>query len=71
MTAHVSAINTIDKTVGAVLATGASPIWAVARADDARVYVLNQGSGTVSVIDTVNDVVLANVTVGACELHDV
>jgi len=61
----VTAINTVDKSVNAVIPTGTSPIWGVARQDSARVYVLNQGSGTVSVIDTVNDVVLgAPVNVG-------
>ena len=70
---NVTAINTVDKTVNAVIPTGSSPIWAAARADDARVYVLNQGSGTVSVIDTVNDVSLPMSNVGQriCELHGV
>jgi YVTN family beta-propeller protein len=61
----VTAINTVDKSVSAVIPTGTSPIWAVVRADDARVYVLNQGSGTVSVIDTLNDAVTATLNVGA------
>lgn len=41
-----------------------APVWAVARADSARVYVLNSGSGTVSVIDTATDAVLGSVSVG-------
>lgn len=57
----VTAINTLDKTVNAVIPTGTNPTSVVARADSARVFVLNQGS--VSVIDTVNDIVLATVPV--------
>ena len=47
------------------IATGATPVWAVARSDSARVYVLNSGSGTLSAIDTASDAVLSNVPVGA------
>ena len=41
-----------------------APAWAVARADSARVYVLNSGSGSVSVIDTTTDTVLNSVPAG-------
>jgi YVTN family beta-propeller protein len=41
-----------------------APVWAVARADSARVYVLNSGSGTVSVIDTTTDAVVGSASVG-------
>jgi YVTN family beta-propeller protein len=41
-----------------------APAWAVARADSARVYVLNSGSGSVSVIDTTTDTILNSVPAG-------
>jgi YVTN family beta-propeller protein len=62
----VTSINTLDRSVGQVMATGTNPVWAVARSDSARVYVLNSGSGTVSAIDTATDTVLpASFSVGA------
>jgi YVTN family beta-propeller protein len=62
----VTSINTLDRSVGQVIATGTNPVWAVARADSARVYVLNSGSGTVSAIDTSTDTALpASFSVGA------
>lgn len=63
----VTSINTIDKTVGKVItdASIASPVWAVARADSNRVYVLSAGGGgQVSAIDTFADAVIASVAVG-------
>ena len=47
------------------IATGNTPVWAVARSDSARIYVLNSGSGTVSTIDTTTDTLLSSVPVGA------
>jgi YVTN family beta-propeller protein len=41
-----------------------APAGAVARSDSARVYVLNSGSGTVSVIDTTTDTALNSVPAG-------
>jgi hypothetical protein len=62
----VTSINTLDRSVGPVIATGTNPVWAVARSDSARVYVLNGGSGTVSAIDTSTDALLpASFSVGA------
>jgi DNA-binding beta-propeller fold protein YncE len=62
----VTSINTLDRSVGQVIATGSNPVWAVARSDSARVYVLNSGSGTVSAIDTSTDTLLpASFSVGA------
>ncbi len=65
----VTSINTIDKTVNAnaPLATfgWVSPVWTVARSDSARAYVLDNGSGTVAVIDTSSDAVVNSVSVGA------
>jgi YVTN family beta-propeller protein len=63
----VTSINTIDGSVNpnTPIKTGSSPSWAVARADSARVYVLNSGAGTVSAIDTATDTVVGFASVGA------
>jgi YVTN family beta-propeller protein len=66
----VRIINTVDKTlnpnpVADPGGTIASPVWAVARSDNARVYVLSSGSGNVSAIDTSSDTVVASAPVGA------
>lgn len=60
-------INTIDKTVNPLIADSslASPVWVVIRSDSQRAYVLNQGSGKVTVIDTSSDGVLGSVSVGS------
>jgi YVTN family beta-propeller protein len=60
----VSSINTVDDTVGVVLTTvGSSPVWAAARSDSQRVYVLDKSSGNISVIDptTTPDTVIGSV----------
>ncbi|MBZ5704057.1 MAG: YncE family protein [Acidobacteriia bacterium] len=67
---NVRIINTIDKTlnpnpVADPGGTIASPVWAAARSDNARVYVLSAGSGNVSAIDTSSDTVVASAAVGA------
>jgi YVTN family beta-propeller protein len=56
----VTEISTIDNTVIKTipLGAGASPIWAVMSTDGLFVFVVNQGAGTVSVIDTSLDIVL-------------
>jgi YVTN family beta-propeller protein len=63
----VTSINTIDDTVGAVLAVGSSPVWAAARSDSQRVYVLDKSSGNISVIDptTTPDSVIGTVGTAA------
>jgi len=61
----VSAISLVDRSVVQTIATGTTPVWAVARSDSARIYVLNGGSGTVSAIDTASDLVVGSATVGA------
>jgi YVTN family beta-propeller protein len=66
----VRIINTVDKTLnpnpvadpGGTIAT---PVWVLARSDNARVYVLSAGSGNVSAIDTTTDSVVASTSVGA------
>jgi YVTN family beta-propeller protein len=62
----VSSINTIDRTVNPPIANSAwiSPVWAVARSDSQRVYVLDGGSGSVSAINTASDTVVGTVSVG-------
>jgi YVTN family beta-propeller protein len=58
----VSSISTTDNTVTATIPVGSAPIFAAASPDSTRLYVVNQG-GSVSVIDTAVDAVLANGTV--------
>jgi DNA-binding beta-propeller fold protein YncE len=68
----VTSINTTDLSVNPIITNVniIAPAWAVARADSARVYVLNSSSvlnsnsGTVSVIDTTTDTVLNSVPAG-------
>jgi len=60
----VTSISTVDDTVFAAIHIGAPPIWAVAGSDSADVYVLDT-SGTISVIDTLSDTVVATVPVVA------
>lgn len=55
----VSIISTIDNTVvGTPLTVGVAPVWAVMSTDGLFVFVVNQGDGTVSVIDTSLEIVL-------------
>jgi DNA-binding beta-propeller fold protein YncE len=56
--ANVTEISTIDNTVVKNIAVGSQPIWAVMSSDGLFVFVVNQGDGTVSVIDTSLDIVL-------------
>ena len=44
----VTAISLVDRSVVQTITTGTTPVWAVARSDSARIFVLNSGSGTVS-----------------------
>jgi YVTN family beta-propeller protein len=57
----VTSINPIDRSVNPPIAnaTWVSPVSVVARSDSNRVYVLDQGSGLVSPIDTASDSVLS------------
>ena len=54
----VTEISTIDNTVIKDIPVGSNPIWAVMSTDGLFVFVVNQGDGTVSVIDTSLDIVL-------------
>jgi len=61
-------LSPIDLSVIATIPVGTTPVWAAARADNQRVYVLSQGSGTLIPIDTGTDTILqsqTNLTVGA------
>jgi len=62
----VTVIASADKTVITTLAVGASPRWAAARSDGARVYVLSHDTGTVSIINTLlpTDAVVGTTAVG-------
>jgi len=56
---NVTEISTIDNTViGNPIPVGSSPVWAVMSTDGLFVFVVNQGDGTVSVIDASLDIVL-------------
>jgi DNA-binding beta-propeller fold protein YncE len=54
----VTEISTIDNTVIKDIPVGSQPIWAVMSTDGLFVFVVNQGDGTVSVIDTSLDIIL-------------
>jgi YVTN family beta-propeller protein len=62
----VTSMNPVDRSVnpGIANATWVSPVSVVARSDGNRAYVLDQGSGLVSAINTANDVVVNSVSVG-------
>ena len=62
----VTSINPVDRSVNPPIAnaTWVSPVSVVARSDGNRVYVLDQGSGLVSAIDTSSDSVVNSVSVG-------
>jgi YVTN family beta-propeller protein len=60
----VSVISTVDDSVKPLsIPVGSSPVWAVARSDSARVYVLDS-SGVVYDIDTLSDTVKATGSTG-------
>ncbi|MBV9181513.1 MAG: YncE family protein [Acidobacteria bacterium] len=58
-TGTVTSISTVDNTVVKVISVGSSPLWVAARADGARMYVLD-ASGAIYVIDTSSDTVLSS-----------
>lgn len=55
----VTSISTVDDTVLKVIKVGSAPVWAVARSDGARIYVLD-ASGAIYVIDTLSDAVISS-----------
>ncbi len=58
----VTVIATVDRSIVKHVDVGVQPVWAVLSSDGARLYVLNQGSDTVTVMETVTDTVLNTVT---------
>lgn len=65
----VSSINPADLSlnpplIASAVAPWTTPVWAVARNDSQRVYVLDKGSGYVSAINTANDTVVGTASVG-------
>ncbi len=62
----VTSINTLDRSVNPPIAnvTWISPVSVAARSDSNRVYVLDQGSGMISAIDTAVDTVVNSFSVG-------
>jgi DNA-binding beta-propeller fold protein YncE len=54
----VTEISTIDDTVIKDIPVGSQPVWAVMSTDGLFVFVVNQGDGTVSVIDASLDIIL-------------
>jgi YVTN family beta-propeller protein len=51
----VTVISTADNSVLATVPVGTSPVWAVPSADSNFVFVVNQGSNNVSVVDATSD----------------
>jgi YVTN family beta-propeller protein len=62
----VTSINPIDRSVNPPIsnATWVSPVSIAARSDSNRAYVLDEGNGLVSAIDTASDTVVNSVSVG-------
>jgi YVTN family beta-propeller protein len=62
----VTSINPVDRSVNPPIsnATWVSPVSIAARSDSNRAYVLDEGSGMVSAIDTASDTVVNSVSVG-------
>ncbi|HUZ04402.1 MAG TPA: hypothetical protein VMU62_03515 [Acidobacteriaceae bacterium] len=48
----ITAIETGTSTISAVIPSGVCPIYGIMSADNRRTFVLNQGSGTITVIDS-------------------
>ena len=52
----------VDLSTTATITTGTTPVWAVARPDNQRVYVLTQGDGLLVPIDVATDTILPSQT---------
>ena len=55
---NVSVLSTVDNTIQTTIPVGSHPIWGVMATDGVHVFIVNQGDGTVSVIDTLLDKVI-------------
>jgi YVTN family beta-propeller protein len=49
---HVAAIETTTQTISACLPTGSNPVYGVMTSDGRRAFIMNQGSNTVTVINS-------------------
>ena len=58
----VTSIDPVGKTVKSTIPVGSAPVWALARSDNQKVYVLSTGSGTVTSIETLSDTVTCGVS---------
>jgi YVTN family beta-propeller protein len=56
---NVTVINVLDDSLGTPVLIGAPQVWAVARSDSARIYVLDT-NGAVLAINTLSDMVMPN-----------
>lgn len=62
----VSSLNTVDLSSNVVTGfAGITPVWAVARSDSQKVYVVTQGDGQLVTIDYATDTVTGSLPVGA------
>src|SRR5579863_3964010 len=66
-TSTVASFNAVDMTQNPNVAgfSGTTPTWMVARGDGQQLYVLSQGDGQLWTVNTTNDAVISNVSVGA------
>jgi len=64
---NITVISSADKSIITTLTAGASPRWAVARSDGARIYVLSHDAGTITIINGLlpTDAIVGTVSVGA------
>ncbi len=62
----VSSLNPVDLSLNIVTGfTGINPVWAVARGDSQKVYVVTEGDGQLVTIDVATDTVTSSLPVGA------
>jgi YVTN family beta-propeller protein len=59
LTPSITPINTVDNSTGAPIAGFTTPVWAVTSSDNTAAFVLDGGTGLISVIDTATDTVAA------------
>jgi hypothetical protein len=53
--ASIEAISSASLAVSTTIPVGIAPVYGVMTTDDRRAFILNQGSGTVSVVNVIND----------------
>lgn len=58
----VSDVSPVDLSISNTISVGATPVWAAARPDNQRVYVLTQGDGMLVPIDVATDTILPSQT---------